>query len=175
MGIYNKIYIMSLDVSIISQTSVIKKGTGVFIRDNGKTRELTIEEIREKYPDAVIEEQEYETEEVYSSNITHNLGQMADEAGIYDALWRPYKTKHDYVPFEDYNEEYYYEESQTIYCDEIIPIIEKGLAKLKSDPKYYKQFDSDNGWGTYEGFVPFVEDYLEALKQNPKAIVKVNR
>jgi hypothetical protein len=27
--------------------------------------------------------------EVYSDNITHNLGEMADAAGIYKALWRP--------------------------------------------------------------------------------------
>lgn len=26
---------------------------------------------------------------VYSANITHNLGKMADEASIYYALWRP--------------------------------------------------------------------------------------
>ena len=27
--------------------------------------------------------------QVFSANITHNLGKMADEAGIYKALWRP--------------------------------------------------------------------------------------
>ena len=27
--------------------------------------------------------------EVYSANITHNLGLMAEEAGIYQPLWRP--------------------------------------------------------------------------------------
>ena len=28
-------------------------------------------------------------QEGYSSNITHNLGAMAREAGIYEACWRP--------------------------------------------------------------------------------------
>ncbi len=28
-------------------------------------------------------------EEVYISNVTHNLNKMAGEAGIYEALWRP--------------------------------------------------------------------------------------
>lgn len=27
--------------------------------------------------------------EVFSANITHNLGEMADKAGIYKACWRP--------------------------------------------------------------------------------------
>jgi len=26
---------------------------------------------------------------VYDANITHNLGEMADEAGVYKHLWRP--------------------------------------------------------------------------------------
>ena len=30
-----------------------------------------------------------EKEELFSSNITHNLGKMARAAGIYDALWHP--------------------------------------------------------------------------------------
>ena len=51
---------MSLDVSLYSKNPISKKGTGVFIRENGKTKELTIEEVREKYPNAVIEENEYE-------------------------------------------------------------------------------------------------------------------
>jgi hypothetical protein len=29
---------------------------------------------------------------VYNANITHNLGKMA-EAGLYEALWRPYRLK----------------------------------------------------------------------------------
>ena len=37
---------MSLDVSLYSKTPISKKGTGVFIRENGKTKELTIEEVR---------------------------------------------------------------------------------------------------------------------------------
>ena len=28
--------------------------------------------------------------ELFSSNITHNLSKMAEEAGIYTALWHPY-------------------------------------------------------------------------------------
>lgn len=33
---------------------------------------------------------------LYESNITHNLGKMADNAGIYYALWRPHRLKENY-------------------------------------------------------------------------------
>lgn len=94
--------------------------------------------------------------EVYSSNITHNLNKMAAAAGIYEVLWRP-------------------EELDLKYASELIPLIEEGLNKLKADPDYYKTFNSPNGWGKYEDFVPFVEEYLAACKENPDAEVSVSR
>lgn len=68
---------MSLDVSLIVKTPITKKGTGVFVRENGRNRELTVKEVAEKFPDAVIDENEYKTNSVFSSNITNNLGEMA--------------------------------------------------------------------------------------------------
>jgi hypothetical protein len=60
-------------------------------------------------------------------------------------------------------------------AEQIIPILEKGLADMKARPSWYKQFDSPNGWGTYEHFVPFVEKYLEACKKYPHASIEVSR
>ena len=37
-----------------------------------------------------------ENEEVFSANITNNLNKMANAAGIYDALWRPYRFADTY-------------------------------------------------------------------------------
>ena len=93
---------------------------------------------------------------VFDVNITHNLGTMAGKAGIYYALWRP-------------------EEKGLEFASEIIPILEKGLKKLKAKPKYYKKFDAENGWGTYKHFVPFVEEVLEACKRYPEAKISVSR
>lgn len=95
-------------------------------------------------------------EQVYWANITHNLGEMADKAGIYKALWRP-------------------EEINAEKAKDIIDIIETGLTDLKARPEYFKQFNSPNGWGMYEHFVPFVDEYLQALKQNPEATIEVSR
>jgi hypothetical protein len=115
-------------------------------------------------------------EEVYSANITHNLGKMAEEAEIYEALWRPHKLKKGYnVPENDHHAEYEYECSTTTLSNEIIPIIEKGLIDLKSRPKHFKKFNSPNGWGMYDNFVPFVENYLNALKEYPEAEVIISR
>jgi len=93
---------------------------------------------------------------VYDSNITHNLGKMADKAGIYYALWRP-------------------EEIRKSKAKDIIELLEKGLADLKEKPEYFEQFNSDNGWGLYKNFVPFVEKYLEACKEFPETDIVVSR
>lgn len=97
-----------------------------------------------------------EGEEVFSTNITHNLGRMAKEADIYKCLWRP-------------------QENSYVLAEDIINLVELGLNKLKENPEYYSKFDSDNGWGTYLHFVPWVEKVLDACKEYPEAIIKVNR
>jgi len=113
---------------------------------------------------------------VYDSNITHNLGRMANKAGIYEALWRPYQLKKEYnIDKDDYESEYEFEQNNTVIAEDIISIIEIGLDKLKTEPEYFKKFDSENGWGIYDHFVPFVEEYLEALKKYPKSTVKISR
>jgi hypothetical protein len=115
-------------------------------------------------------------EEMYSGNITHNLGEMAGKAGIYEALWRPYKLKEGYNILEDdHQAEYIFEEVNTVRAFEITPIIEKGLEDMKARPEYYKTFDSPNGWGIYDHFIPFIEKYLEALKEYSESIVKCSR
>jgi hypothetical protein len=94
--------------------------------------------------------------EVYSRNITHNLNKMATEAGIYEPLWRP-------------------EEVGITHAHQLIAPLTEGLMKLKADPEHYEKFNAPNGWGTYEHFVPFVEDYLNACIENPNAEVRACR
>ena len=93
---------------------------------------------------------------VFSTNITHNLGTMAREAGIYEALWRP--------------DEYGYTNA-----GQIIPILQKGLLLLESDPARFKKFNSPNGWGMYEDFVPFVRGVLKACEEYPDTEIAVSR
>lgn len=96
----------------------------------------------------------YETEELYSANITHNLATMADKAGIYEALWNPAeKTK----------------------AKEIIPLLEKGIEKLKAEPEYFKKYNAKNGWGVYENLISFAEKYLNACREYPEAVIHISK
>lgn len=166
---------MSLDVSLILGNPIKKGGTGVFVRENGANVELTMEQVKEKWPDAVVDEYEYETEEVFSANITHNLGEMAQNAGIYEACWRPYMLHKDFQPGQEYSKEMEFEDSVTMYAKDIIPLLEKGYGDLLSRPEYFEQFNASNGWGLYENFLPWVKRYLDACKENPEAKIKVDR
>lgn len=116
-----------------------------------------------------------ESEDIYSANITHNLNEMAERAGIYNALWRPYRLKKDYVANNNYKAECEFEEKQIIKAGEIVQILQNGLTNLRLRPEYFKKFNSPNGWGRYENFVSFVENYLAACKKYPTAIINVSR
>ena len=95
-------------------------------------------------------------QEVYADNITHNLGEMAKAAGIYEHLWRP-------------------DGLNITVASELIAPLEVGLAALKYYPERFKELNPPNGWGSYEGLVAFVEEYLNACKANPEAKVSVSR
>jgi hypothetical protein len=94
--------------------------------------------------------------EVYWGNITHNLAEMAEAAGIYKCMWRP-------------------DENGITKAKQLIRPLRAGLKKLKANPRKYKKFDAPNGWGTYGFFVKFVEEYLEACEEYPDADVGVSR
>ena len=77
---------MSLDLYIRSYHPVKHRGTGVFIRDNGTTRELkTIEEVKAHFPDADTSDisiRELEDDVLFHCNMTHNLTEMASHVPI---------------------------------------------------------------------------------------------
>ena len=97
-----------------------------------------------------------ENEEVYWSNITHNLGEMAEAAGIYKHLWRP-------------------EEIGISKPKELIEPLTIGLEKMKADPPYFERYNASNGWGLYEHFVPWIHEYLSACIENQEADISVCR
>ena len=90
--------------------------------------------------------------ELFTANITHNLANMAGEAGIYEHLWRP-------------------GELDISLAGDLIEPLSAGLDWLHSDPGRFEQFNPPNGWGTYEGLVEFVDAYLRACTEHPKAQV----
>jgi hypothetical protein len=94
--------------------------------------------------------------ELYSRNITHNLARMANACGIYDCLWRP-------------------DENGIETAAQMIEPLRAGYAKLLAEPDEMRKHNASNGWGTFEHFVPFVEDVLRACEQYPGARVRVSR
>jgi len=97
-----------------------------------------------------------DSEGFYSRNITHNLTEMADEAGIYKHLWRP-------------------DEIGIKKAAQLIEPLAKGLADLKARPEHFAKFNPHNGWGDYAGLVDFVTEYLAACREYPQANVSVSR
>jgi hypothetical protein len=93
---------------------------------------------------------------VYNANVTHNLNAMASAANIYRALWRP-------------------EELGAKTAADIAPIVRAGLTDLKARPDHFRSFNPKNGWGNYDDFVVWVENYLEMLEKYPKAEISVSR
>jgi hypothetical protein len=151
---------MSLDVYLTVESKIKKTPTsGIFIRENGETKEISREEWDKRYPGrepVKVVNNEEGTNEVYSANITHNLNTMADKAGIYEALWRP-------------------EEINITKAAFLIVPLRMGLERLKANPDEFKKYNPKNGWGTYEGLVQFVEKYLEACRNYPNAKIEVSR
>lgn len=93
---------------------------------------------------------------LYSRNITHNLGVMAREAGIYECLWRP-------------------DEHGITHARQIIEPLATGVALLATQKARFEALNSPNGWGLWEHFLPFCCDYLQACRDHPDALVVVSR
>ena len=151
---------MSLDVYLIMEGSTSpSQEDRIFIREDGQTIEISRVEWDARFPGrepVTVRGGEEESQEVFWANITHNLGKMAAEAGIYECCWRP-----DELGIER--------------ARDLIGPLRDGLTKLRGDPGRYKAFDSPHGWGLYDNFVPWVERYLEACISHPDASVRVSR
>jgi hypothetical protein len=93
---------------------------------------------------------------LYEASITHNLVNMATEAGVYDLVWRP-------------------DEHGVTKAGQLIDTLRIGIALLKKYPKGFEKFNTINGWVMYQPFVPFLEQYLEACEKWPEADVEVSR
>lgn len=150
---------MSLDVYLtLKGINTGHSGSGIFVRENGQVKEITRQEWDEKFPgrEPVIAIGDDDEDEAYTANITHNLNRMANEAGIYEYLWKP-------------------DELGITLAAQLIEPLKAGLILLESDPVRFKEFNPSNGWGEYEDLVSFVRGYLRACEMYPTADVAVSR
>lgn len=136
-----------------------RKHSGIFVRENGSTVEISREQWDDRNPGhepCVVKEVDGDTDTVFGYNVTHNLGTMAVEAGIYLPLWRP-------------------DELHITKAAQLIEPLRAGLALLRAKPDHFKTFNPKNGWGDYDGFVKFVEACLAACEEYPEADVRASR
>ncbi len=156
---------MSLDLYIKSNTLVQHRGTGIYVRNDGGTQELTTkEEVLNYFPDAnpdEIEEKYFTDSEFFHMNITHNLTKMADKCGtlakcdccsnnalvtLYDLLWHPEENLKITVPNMGY-----------------LDAVMECYKNLLKHPDFFKQYNPKNGWGSYEQLVAKTKEYIKAL------------
>ena len=148
---------MSLDLYITSKTPIRKRGTGVYVRENGQTVELkTVEEVRSHFPDAGLSHisvHEYEDGDFWHGNITHNMNKMASEVPIegteltlYDLLWRP--DEHNFATAGSLG-----------YREKVL----KGYLYLRAHKEELLPLNPDNGWGNYDQLLAFTLDFLQHL------------
>jgi hypothetical protein len=150
---------MSLDIFLrVNRKTPKVLDSGIFIREDGQTKEISREEWDRRYPgrEPIIVMPPSENAATYSGNITHNLRIMADAADLYECLWRP-------------------DEIGITLAIQLIQPLKDGLARLQSDPETYRALNPVNGWGSYEGLVDFVAEYLAACIAFPEAEVFVSR
>lgn len=93
---------------------------------------------------------------VYERNITHNLGQMAEKAGLYTALWRP-------------------EEEGLCIAKDLIRPLQEGIGNMIANKAELKIYNPENGWGNYENLLEFAGSYLKACERYFNCGVNVSR
>ena len=142
---------MSLTITLVSDTPRVVERY-ICVREGGRTRMVPAS----RYPGADAERETFLDYEVWWGNITHNLTEIAAEAGLYDAVWRPDENGFDKAA-------------------QIVPVLANGIVELHDRKEYYKQFDASNGWGTYEQFVEFLLEYFAAAVKYPDAKIEVSR
>lgn len=147
---------MSLDIYLTSDVPQVKPSY-VPVREGGTILKMTEAQYIDRYgqpPVAIIDEES--TCEIFSGNITHNLGAMARAAEIYECLWEP-------------------ETLGITIAHQLLPHLAKGYSRLVSEPEKFIPLNPENGWGNYELFVEFVRKYASACIENPDAKVSVSR
>ena len=58
-------------------------------------------------------------------------------------------------------------------AEDVRRCIEPGLQDMVADPAWYRQYNPENGWGTYEGCVRVLTRLVELCREYPDATVEV--
>lgn len=90
---------------------------------------------------------------IYWRNITHNLGKMWREAGIYDDLYNSDGKK----------------------AGDIVESLKLGYKKMLNNPDKYKALEPDNGWGNYQNALDFLDSVIKHCEEHPDATIRISK
>lgn len=90
---------------------------------------------------------------LFSRNITHNLGPMFDEAGVYEILWR----------------------GDGRVAGSVVDQLEAALRTMHDDPPRFEKFNAANGWGMYEHATLFLADVIRGCREHPEGVLRCSR
>lgn len=89
----------------------------------------------------------------FETNITHNLGKMFRDAGVYDILWHGDDRR----------------------AGEQVAALEAAVTMMEADPERFSALSASNGWGTYEQALPWLREVVTAFKEYPDATLRCSR
>lgn len=104
----------------------------------------------------------YDIDEYWEANITHNLGEMASQVplgdiSLYDVCWRP--------------EEVFNEPT----TNDLVPLLTAGITYMLANRKQLSQYNPKNGWGSYDALMKFLLNYKQACEDYPDCKIEVSR
>ena len=94
---------------------------------------------------------------LWQASYTHNCNTMAEAAGIYKHVWRPEEL------------------SEIKTAADLIEPLRAGIQRMEDDPMRFIALNPENGWGSYETFLPWLKQYLAACIEYPKATIDASR
>ena len=97
-----------------------------------------------------------EEDVVFEWNITHNLTKMAERAGCYMAVWRPFEV-------------------ECFKASDISQILMDSIQGMVKNKEYMEVFNPENGWGDYDGLLRFLCEYASACYKHPDSMIWVSR
>jgi hypothetical protein len=113
---------------------------------------------------------DYAFVELWDRNITHNLTDMAREAGCYLEMWHPEEIAAVRDPGRDPEKS-----APAPYARDMLPGLTRALNLLRYDVARLERFNPANGWGDLDSLRAFVVDYIVACRRYPDAIVRASR
>lgn len=93
----------------------------------------------------------YQTHDLWSGNVTHNLVPMWQKAGVYEALYKNDGKK----------------------AKDVLAVVEQGYKDMLKNKETYVALNPENGWGDFDGALKFIREFYEACVQYPESIISV--